>query len=232
MDGFRAQGLESLVPRMRGLLRGAIHGFYEDEFGDGRSVVDKSRDWIRNIELMEEVLEKPFRIILCIRDVRDAVASLEKLFRENCITRPSRNVEQQLTGQTIMDRCKQYLANDAMLGMTINAIKDCFEKGLNDRLLIVPYHCLVDDPVGTVNKIHEDFGLGSFFCDPSNLKNASKEDDQVHGRKFHELRPQIDHSAVGRWRQYLTVEVAEWLNSEYDSIQNLAHGDHVCGWSK
>lgn len=229
-DGFRSQGLENLVPRMRRVLRGMIEGFYADEFNAGKTIFDKSRDWLRQIELVEEVLEQRAKIILCIRDIRDTVASLELLFRKNQITRPSRSIEQQINGQTIEDRCKQYLAKDAMLGMSLCAIKDCFEKGLDDRLIIAPYHCLVENPIETINRIHEDCGMGSFLCNPDHVEKKIKENDEVHGRPFHVVRDKVDSTAIGRWQGVIPQDVADWLNTEYPSIQGLAHGEYrSCG---
>lgn len=226
MEGFRAQGLESLVPRMRGAMRGLLTGFYADEFATGRAVFDKSRDWLKQIELVEEVLEQRATVIVCIRDIRDMVASLETLYRKDQITKPSRNVEQQINGQTCEDRCKQYLAKDAMLGMFISSIKDCFEKQLDDRLIIVPYHVLVTEPRETIAKIHADCGLAPFFCNPSNVENVTHENDEVHGRPFHVVRPTVDTSAVGRWQTVLPPDVAAWLDAEYPSVQQLAHGPY------
>ena len=225
-DGFKSQGLERLVPRMRGLMRGMIEGFYADEFNAGKTVFDKSRDWLRQIELVEEVLEQRVTVVLCIRDIRDMVASLEALFRKNAITRPARNVEQQISGQTIEDRCKQYLGKDAMLGMFISSIKDCFEKGLDDRLIIVPYHCLVNEPRQTIAAVHFDCGLETFLCDPDHVEHVTKENDEVHGRPFHVVRDQVDSTAIGRWQGILPQDVAEWLVNEYPSIQQLAHGPY------
>jgi hypothetical protein len=225
-DNFKAQGIEKLTPRIRMLLRGMIHGFYAWEFPAGKAVFDKSRDWINKIELMEDILEQRVTVVLCVRDIRDVVASLEKLFRENQISKPARNAQQQLGGQTIKDRCTQYLAKDAMLGQTICAINDCFEKGLSDRLIVVPYHALVADPVGTVSRIHVDCGLPDFQCDPSVVEYKTVENDEVHGRPFHAIRPEVDSEAIGRWKQYLPEEVANWLDSEYRSIQELAHGNY------
>ncbi len=225
-DGFKAQGLERLQPRIKRLMAGMIDGFYSDEFDAGKTVVDKSRAWLSKIELAEEILERPIKIILPIRDIRDTVASLEKLFRENQITKPARNAEQQLNGQTIRDRCKQYLSLDAMLGQSISAIKDCFEKGLDDRLIVVPYHCLVENPIGIVARIHTDLGLPPFVCDPNAVTTMSPENDEVHGRKFHVLRPTVDGLAIDRWRKYLPEDVAAWLDEDYVSIQQLAHGPY------
>ncbi len=225
-DNFRAQALENLVPRMRRTLRGMIEGFYAEEFAAGKAIFDKSRDWMRQIELVEEVIEQRATVILCIRDIRDTVASLELLFRKDQITRPSRNVEQQINGQTIKDRCKQYLAKDSMLGMSICAIKDCFEKGLDDRLIIVPYHVLVNQPRETVARIHADCGLSPFVCDPDNVERITQENDEVHGRPFHVVRDKVDSTAVGRWQTVLPEDVANWLDAEYPAIQALAHGTY------
>lgn len=228
-EAFKAQGLERLVPRIRRMMAHMIGGFYADELNAGKTVIDKSRAWLGKIELIEEILEQPIKIILPIRDICDTVASLEKLFRENQITKPARNAEQQINGQTIKDRCKQYLGLDAMLGQSISAIKDCFEKGLEDRLIVVPYAKLIANPVGIVARIHIDLGLAPFVCDPDNVSNATPENDEVHGRPYHTLRSSVDGLAVDRWRKYLPEDVAAWLVEEYPSIQDLAHGDYRCG---
>ena len=225
-EGFKAQGLEKLVPRIRRLMLGMVDGFYHDELNAGRHVVDKSRNWLNKIELIEEIFEQRVQIILPIRDIRDVVASLEQLFRKNQISRPARNGDQKINGQTIKDRCKQYLGMDAMLGQSISAIKDCFEKGLDDRLIIVPYHELVSNPVGIVARIHADIGLPPFVCDPTNVAVKEPENDEVHGRDFHTIRPSVDDSAIGRWRGILTEEISEWLVEEYVSINDLAHGTY------
>lgn len=226
LDGFRAQGLERLVPQMRSGIRGLMQGFYGEQFNAGKAVFDKSRDWLRQIELIEEILEQRATVILCIRDIRDTVASLEKLFRENQITRPSRNVTQQLSGQTVADRVSQFLAKDSMLGMSICAIKDCFEKGLDNRLIVVPYWQLIHDPIGVVSRIHEDCGLPAFQCNPLDVRKLTKENDEIHGRDYHSVRDSVDDSAVGRWRNYLPEDVAESLVKEYPSIQELAYGSY------
>lgn len=225
-DGFKAQGLKDLTPRIRKLMLGMIDGFYSEEFDAGQVVIDKSRAWLANIELIEDILECQIKIILPIRDIRDTVASLEKLFRENQITKPARSLDQKLGGQTIRDRCKQYLGMDAMLGQSISAIKDCFEKGLDDRLIVVPYHRLVEDPIGIVARIHADIGLPVFVCNPEKVENKSKENDEVHGRPYHEVRSSVDSQAIGRWKKYLPEDVAAWLDEEYPSIQDLANGEY------
>ena len=225
-DGFKAQSLEKLKPRIKRLMYGMIDGFYADEFDAGKTIIDKSRNWLPRIELVEEILEQRIKIILPVRDIRDTVASLEKLFRENQITKPARNEQQQLNGQTIKDRCKQYLGLDAMLGQSISAIKDCFEKGLDDRLIIVPYQKLIENPVGIVARIHVDLGLAPFICDPDHVANTATEDDQIHGRPYHVVRPTVDSLAIDRWRKYLTEDVGAWLCDEYVSIQELAHGTY------
>lgn len=225
-ESFRAQGVEKLVPRISNSIKGLISGFYKEEIESNKTIFDKSRGWLKHIELMEEILERPIKIIVTIRDIRDMVASLEKIHRDNPLTKPRVSLEHKLNSQTIMDRTKQYLAQDALLGNCICSIKDVFEKGLNNRLIIVPYHELISNPQEVVSKIHRDCGLPDFQCS-SEVKKVTYENDEVYGLPFHKLRDTVDNTAVGRWRGILTEEVADWLDSEYVSIQNLAHGKYT-----
>jgi sulfotransferase len=225
LESFKAQGLKAVEPRIKLLLHSMIEGYHLKEFLEGKTVFNKSRGWLAYIELIEEILGHKVKVLVTVRDIRDMVASLELLYRKDPISKPARTLEQTLNGQTIHDRCKQYLAGDAMLGLSINRLKDVFEKGLDDRLIIIPYHELVNNTVETISKIHKDCDLDDFQC-TTEVEKITYENDEVYGRPFHELRESVDSSAIGRWRGVLTNEVAEWLDSEYPSIQKLAHGSY------
>jgi sulfotransferase len=226
-EGFRSQGIEKVAPRIRSTLKAMIAGFYRPEYAAGKVVFDKSRSWLGMLPLLEDILERRVQVVVTVRDLRDVVASLEKLFHTNPLTRPARSPQQQVNGMTVEQRCRQYLAPDAMTGIAIHRIKNAFETGYGDRLIIVPYTELVLNPKLTIARLHQDLGLPPFVCDPDHVEHPDPEQDmQVHGLPLHALRPEVDTLALERWRGVIPEETAAWIDTEFTGIQELARGGY------
>lgn len=225
-EGYRARGIERVAPRIRGMLQGMLNGFYP-ELSDGKAVFDKSRGWLGQIRLLEDILERQVQLLVTVRDIKGICASFEKLFHENQLTRPPRSDDQRINGATTFGRCQQYLAADATLGMWCNWLKDVYETGLSDRLILIPYAKLIANPRGVVALIHQSLGLPEFVCDPDNIQNKTPEDDvQVYGLPYHTLRPAVDQSAIGRGNS-LPPDAAAWIDDNFPTINQLAAGPVV-----
>jgi sulfotransferase len=225
-EGFVAQGVENVTPRIRRSLRGMIQGFYP-ELDAGRAVFDKSRGWLAQIRLLEDVFQERVQVVVTVRDVRDVCASFENLFQANQLTRPPVSDESRIQGATVLGRCQQYLRNDATLGMWCNWLKDAYETGLSDRLLLIPYSQLVANPIGVVALVHQSLGLDEFICDPGNVENRTPEDDfNTYGLPYHTLRPQVDGAAIGRGRS-LPLDASGWIDENFPTINALAAGPVV-----
>lgn len=222
-EAFRAQGIEKLIEPIRCSLRGMIKGFYED-VPIGVSVFDKSRGWLAQIPLLEDILERRVQLVVTIRDVKDVCASFENIFQQNQLTRPPRSAEQRINCATSLMRCQSYLRADATLGMWCNWLKDVYETGLSDRIILIPYGKLVANPIGVVALVHQALGLPEFICDPTNVENKTPEEDiQVYGLPYHSLRPQVDSSAINRGAS-LPQDACQWIDENFPSINALAAG--------
>ena len=62
-------------------LRGILDAYHDDPKNLKPVVFDKSRDWLGYMELAEAVLERKAKALVCVRDVRDVLASFERLWR-------------------------------------------------------------------------------------------------------------------------------------------------------
>lgn len=221
-EGFRTHGIKRLTPRIRGYLRGHFPAFYP-ELSEGRAVFDDCRGWLAQIRLLEDILERRVQLIVTIRDVKDICASFEAKFHENQLTRPPRSEMQRVTGATVLGRCQQYLAADATLGLWCNWLKDVYETGLADRLILVPNNKLVAEPIGVVHLIHEALGLPEFVCDPDSVESPDEDDIQGYGLPYHTLRPSVDQTAVGRGNS-LPQDARDWIDDNFPTINQLAAG--------
>lgn len=220
---FQAAGLENIEPRVKTAIAGLLRGFYRDELDAGKAVFDKSRGWPAYIELLEEVLERRVEIVVPVRDIRDVVASFEKLHRKNPLLRREGQGDGYLDMQTVDGRARQLLQPGAVLGLAVRRILDAFDRGLGDRLIIVPYAELTVNPVKVVAWLCWRLGLPPFICDPDNVEQLTTEDDHLHGfRSLHAVHRQVRPDPSGSWAGVLPDHVAKWLNEECSDIQTLA----------
>lgn len=221
-EGFRSQGVMQVAPRIRTALRGMIQGFYAEEFECGKTVFEKSRGWLAYVELIEDVLEQPVKIVCCVRDIREIVASFERLYRTNQLTKADTVGDAYFECQTIEGRVRQLLAPQSVVGLAINRLRDVFDRGVDDRLVIVPYAKLVADPVGTIFSVSGATGTMPFLCDASRVEQKTHEDDSVHGMRLHDVRPIVSREGSTAWQDYLPERIGEYLHEQYSDIQDLA----------
>lgn len=219
-DAFKAQGKMQVTPRIRKMLKGMLEGYYAD--CQDKTVYEKSRGWIAYIELLEEILERPVKVIVCIRDIREVVASFERLHRTNQLTKADAPHPQYFECQSIEGRARCLLSQDAVVGLSLVRLRDAINRGLRDRLVIVPYSQLVADPVATVMQVSMAVGSTPFLCDPSNVEQRTHEDDSVHGMKLHDVRTVVSREGSTDWRDYLPEALGDYLHEQYPLIQELA----------
>ncbi len=221
--GFIAQGLKQIEPRILDLLRGSIEGFYREEFQAGKTVFDKSRGHLSKIELLEQILGHPVKLIVPVRDIRDVVASFEKIWRRSVLTDHPVTGADSFRCLTVQGRSERLCSIDHTIGYVVAALQDAFQRGLADRLVIVPYHELTHDPVGTVARVCYECGLEPFTCDPWHVEQVTQEDDTVYGMPdLHTTRPIVEPDAGNSWVGVLPPELADILDRQFAFIQELA----------
>jgi len=221
MISFKAQGIETIKPRILSSIKGSIYGFFENEFDQNKIIFDKSRGWLANIELLEQILGRPVKIIVTVRDVRAIVASFEKLHRKSQLTKISPASDAFYDVQSINGRARQLLNVQAVAGLSITRLRDALDKGLADRLIIIPYYRLTTETKHVMNQLHDSLGIPRFDYDPDNVLQKTKEDDSVHGMELHKIRKKVIYQQPD-WDEILTPFVNEWIQREYADINELS----------
>lgn len=222
--GFIAQGLKNVEPRIVSMMRGMIQGFYADELSAGKTVFDKSRGWLTYLEMMEKIMGGPVKAVVTVRDIREVIASFEKIYRKSCITdHPVQGMEA-FRRLTVQGRAERLLSIEHTVGFMIHCLYDVFQRGLENRLVIVPYYELTHDPIGTVLRVCKECDLPPFVCDPLNVKQLIHEDDTVYGMyDLHTIRPTVERMPQNSWQGIIPEDFAAFLDKEYAFIQGLAN---------
>ncbi|MEI8337658.1 MAG: sulfotransferase [bacterium] len=184
------------------VLRGVLENFYSDV--DKPVVIDKSRSWISVLEMAESILGHKAKVIVPVRDIRDILASFEKLWR---IASETKQIKQEKDNyfkfQTIEGRADVWLQNNQPVGIAYNRIKDAVTRGFKDRMLFVDFDKLTSDPKVQIKRIYDFFGEEYFEHDFNNVKQVTWEDDSVHGfANLHSIRPKVEKKAA-QWPSVL-----------------------------
>jgi len=222
-DAFRAQGIEKVRPHIRSALQGMVTGFHAEALESVESttqVFDKSRQWLHHIDLLQEVLGEK-RVIVCIRDVRDVVASMEALYHKNPMTRGA-------MPDTTAGRVKNLLnAENGIVGRSIVAFRDAIRRGFSTVMVPVRYHELVENPQQTLHNLHLNLGLEPWDgYDPMNVQQRTQEDDMLLAglQGLHDVQPQVEPGPRERWRGLIPDDLARVIDQQFSDIQSLVHG--------
>ena len=191
--------MDAIEPRVRNGMKGLMEGFYSNEFAEGKRVFDKSRGWMAYIELLEEILQRPIKIIVTVRDVRAIMSSFEKVHRKSSMTKTTPVGKPFYDVQSVDGRCRQLLNVESVAGLTLTRFRDALDRGLRDRMILVPYHALTSNTQDSMDIIHDKLGIDRFKYDPENVRQITHEDDSVHGMKLHTIRNEIKfQEQIGR----------------------------------
>lgn len=178
-----------------GAMRGFLNGYYA-HLTQHQVVIDKHRAWPSHLELVEELLGRPAKIICSVRSIVDVLASLEKLFRlEKGVRRPEG--ESQFLGQflSVQGRTGIWSSETGVVGSVVLMLKDVKLRGYRDRLHFVEYGELTKFPDTTVSKIYAFLEMEPYkHHDFDHVDQVVKEDDLWHGyENLHTIRPKVEH---------------------------------------
>lgn len=173
------------------VMRGILDSFYADI--ERPVVFDKCRGWLSLIEMAEEIVGHKVKILVPVRDMRDVLASFEKIWRDNAKDSQSKDeVENYMDFQTIQGRTEVRLRPDQPVGLAYNRLIDAVQRGYADRLLLVDFDDLTHEPKRTMDKIYDFLGEERFEHDFDNVEQVTWENDEVHGLKgLHDIRSKV-----------------------------------------
>lgn len=208
---FRAHPDEAAKRRV---LRAILHAYFEDI--DKPVVFDKSRSWVSLLEMAEEALGYKPKVLVPVRDLRDVLASFEKLWRKNAATR---QIEQEsanyLQFQTIEGRCNVWMQNNQPVGIAYNRIRDAVVRGHLSQMYFVEFEALTNKPRETLQQIYAFLDEKPHEHDFDNIEQVTWEDDGVHGIEgLHDIRRKVEPTEP-QWQNILGHAAEPYANLEF-----------------
>lgn len=217
---FKAHPDEAAKKRV---IKGILENYYATS--DKPVVFDKSRGWLSLIQMYEYIFEKEAKIIVPVRDMRDVVASFEKLWRANSMnTQIPQESQFYFDFQSVEGRVKVWLRPDQPVGLAYNRIVDAIKRGFSDRLFFVRFEDLTTKPKETMEKIYAFLDEPDFEHDFNTVKQVTWEDDEVHGIKgLHDIRQKVE-PIESSWKKTLGPFAKDIGNLNFWDTGNSPNG--------
>lgn len=175
---FKAQDQTQMETGFKGLLKGAIYGFYEP-LTNRPYVIDKCRGWGMEYEFINQYDPNP-KIICMVRDLRAIYASLEKKYRAN--PHLDHNIANWTTlqGTTTDKRVIHWSANPP-LGGALDRLYQVILDGTHKNILFIRFEDLCVNPKIELKKIYNYFELPEYNHNFNKIEQYTHEDDKVYG---------------------------------------------------
>ena len=177
------------LPRV---LRSIVSAYYEDI--KKPVIIEKSRGHLAYINLWEQILKQPVKILCNIRPIPHILASFEKLYRETSKTQqPPGEKENYFQFQTVEGRCAYWVRNDQPVGLALNRFNDAMQSGHKNKIHIIPFNDLTTNPEITMKKVYEFLEEPYFPHDFDNVEQSTNEDDTAYGFvNLHKIRNRVE----------------------------------------
>lgn len=137
-------------------------------------IIDKNRGWGKNMPASTILFKKEIKMVATTRDIPSIMASWLQILRNN----PNSYMVQILaqkglnpTDENMMDEMWENMVKDCVEGL-VTAKKDA-----GDRLLLVDYDVMIENPRETMKNIEVFLDLPKWDYDFENIENNSVDDD-------------------------------------------------------
>jgi sulfotransferase len=171
---FKAQDPAVMRAGFLGFCRLGLEGFYAG-ITDKPVCLDKHRAWFHYYDWLNAFYPRP-KILVCVRDLRAILGSMEKLFRGNRHLHDPADSEERMNMTTVTNRLTHWL-NSNPVGLTVLRLLEAMQTGTIDHFHVVRYEDLTAEPAATLRKVYAYLGEPEFRHDFDHVAQATREDD-------------------------------------------------------
>lgn len=172
------------------ILRHIFQAYYMPPEGREHTIFDANRRWCAHMALLD-VLFPGSKVIACVRDPREIVASFERLFQKNPVEM-SRIIR--VPNTNLYDRLPILLDKQGALGYGLHAFREAYYGPLRKNLLVIDYVHLAQAPLRVLKDLHAALGEEDFAYDINDvaaLPEAAEFDRQLGLPGLHWTRPKV-----------------------------------------
>lgn len=171
------------------IIKDLFQSYHSDT--DRPIVFNKSRGWCSLIELVENALGRPVKILTTTRKITCILSSLEKLYRKE-IKLINSPMEIGPRMGTLEGRVSTWTSEDGLVGSTFNSIRDAVMRGHRNKIGFVDFDTLTSNPEVVMKDLYNFIEQPYYNHNFNNIPQYTKENDAEHGfTDLHTIRPEI-----------------------------------------
>lgn len=148
---------------------------------DKTIIFDKNRGWTNHIEFLEKITKEEVKMICCVRNFEDILTSFEKLFRKNRADGEIHSEFKNTKMKTVNGRCEVWMSDEGVIGRPYLNLKDAFDRGLGNRIKLLPFEYFTTNPKESMKAIYEFINEPFYDHDYKNIKQIVYENDLPYG---------------------------------------------------
>jgi len=175
---FKAQDKDLMQKAFIEFCKGGMDN-YCNSLTDRKYVVDKSRGWGIHYGFLNMIQPDP-KIICMVRDLRDIITSLEKIYRKNQQVDAGMVNNGEMHGTTTSKRCDIWLKTQPV-GLALDRLSDIFRQGIHTRVHFIKYEDLLTDPTKEMEKVYKYLDVPFYEHNFDYIEQITVEDDDVYG---------------------------------------------------
>ena len=220
-DAFRAME-RKLSEQVKGdVLRAMLQAYFRHTASP--ICLDKNRYWAEFLEMAEVLVggRERVKVIMTVRDVRDVLASFERLYRKtSALGQLPQESALALKFKTALGRLEVFIDDSQPVGRAYNAIRDAITRGWKDCIHFVDYEALTHAPQQTMDGIYAFLGETPHVHDFSHVEQVTFEDDFAYGFKdLHVIRPCVEPQPPA-WKS--VYDDAVFQSQVWENVENVS----------
>jgi sulfotransferase len=189
------------------ILKGILNSYHNSSHK--KIIFDKDRLWVTQLDLLQELLQQPIKVLAPVRNPAEIITSFERIKRKNPLTSTSNS-----PNLTIASRALYYAGPSGPLGVAHACLKDAIVQGYKDNILFVDYNRFCNTPKSQLKRIYDFFELPKFNHDIKNIKQTEIYNDFATGLPgLHKIKPSLERTVVN-CVEYIGLELYEQYNRE------------------
>ena len=211
---FLAQDSELMAKAFKSFCYNGFMG-YASALTDKKYLMIKSRVWGAYRGFLNEFYPNP-KIICMVRNLKDVIASYEKIYRKNQLRHDAMRNDAEARGTTIYKRIDEWMDGRNTIGRAVERLLAMITEGYDDKILFVKAEDLCLYPETEMTRIYQYLEVPFFEHDFDNIQQITSEDDSVYGltKDLHLIRPKLQLKQSDA-DSVIPKDAREWLHDKY-----------------
>ena len=206
---------EETEERLKATAKGLIDNWYAS-FRNEDVIFDKSRAWSASSLLLKKVYPEA-KIIVCVRNLVNVFASVEKQHRRNPLLDDATSPIE----KTVYSRADGMFSPDGLIGAPIIGIEDLIRRA-PDGVIYVQYESFSREPAMIMERLYTELEEEVYDHDFDNVKNVAEDPDGFYLHKYpHKGEGKISPCNLEEWKDYISVDLAMTIKNRFPDYNNF-----------